>query len=489
MFEKNCDCHIGAEWHVVCVPRRDMYKLLFPFGSALCRRVAVMLCLLAAGTGCSLHRVEFVPQPITSVAAFSDTKLPGVQSASKSEWWLTIGSVKLDEYIQLALAQNQTVEAARARLVQAEALLRRAGAANKPFIDLKAHSERDLEARARREDYWEAGATLAWEIDVFGRLASTRVARVADVDSRSNQLIAVKLALSAAVAEAFLGVIEQKELLLLLKRQRDASVEFLKIIQERFDQGLISLVDLLQQKSQLSDIESLIPDADSNLRVQQNILLTLIGRAPADFETLVVDDALPFAAPLPMIGSPSDLLMERPDLRSARSDLVAADADIGRAMAERLPKFSFSSDGLYVEGRGRSGFLWTATPSLLAPLLDWGSRRAEVSRVKAVYRERLAVFSQLYVDAILEVENAVVREIKQKELIERLDERRTLLEAALQQTKERYTAGLTDYLPVLTSLQQLNAVEQRLIRERRRLLSMRVTLHRALGGPFVDAEK
>lgn len=466
-----------------------MHKLFFPLGSALRCKAAGVFCLLAAVAGCSLHRAEPAPQPARPIAAFSVAPRPVVPAGASQKWWITIGSSKLDEFVQLALAQNQTVEAARARLEQAEALLRRAAAANKPSVDLKAHSERDLEARVRREDYWEAGGTIAWELDLFGRLASTRAARAADVESRRNQVTVVKLALSTAVAEAFLGVIEQKELLLLLKHQCDASKEFLKIIQERFDQGLISLVDLLQQKSQLADIESLIPDAESNLRVQQNILLTLVGRPPADFESLVVDDILPSATPLPGIGNPGDLLMERPELRAARADLIAADADIGRAMAERLPRLSFVSDGLYVDGRGRSGFLWTATPSLLAPLLDWGNRRAEVSRVKAVYRERLAVFSQLYVDAVLEVENAVVREIKQKELIERLEERRTLLQEALQQTKERYTAGLTDYLPVLTSLQQLNAVEQRIIRERRRLLSLRVTLHRALGGPFDDVRK
>ena len=130
----------------------------------------------------------------------------------------------------------------------------------------------------------------------------------------------------------------------------------------------------------------------------------------------------------------------------------------------------------------------TLSSGLALPLLDWGSRRAEVVRSKEVYRERLAIFAQVYQDAVLDVENAVVRAVKQRELNERLEERGKLLEEVLQQSQERYTRGLTDYLPVLTSLQQLNAVEQRLIRERRKLLSQRVTLHRALGGPVPTQE-
>lgn len=440
--------------------------------------------MLVVGGGCSLHRREADPKPVREIGTYSEFPVGSPIQERPRNWWVTLGSVRLNEYVEASLRQSQTVEAARARLQQAEATLRRASAALGPSVDLKARLDRDIEARASREDYWEWGGALSWELDFFGRLSSARAARKADAVSRLNQLVAAKLTISAAVTEAFLGVIEQHELLVLLRRQWETSRDFLKIIQERYDQGLISLVDLLQQKSQLAEIESLIPDAESSLRVQQNVLLTLLGKPPAENATLAVDDVLPGVVPLPEIGLPSDLIVNRPDLRAARADLLASDAEIGRAMAERLPRFSFSSDGLFVDGRGREGFLWTIAPSLLSPLVDWGNRRAEVSRTKAVYRERLAIFSQQYVDAVLEVENAIVREYRQKQLIAQLEARSIILQEVLQQTKDRYTAGLTDYLPVLTSLQQLNSVEQRIIRERRRLLSFRVALHRALGGPI-----
>jgi len=432
--------------------------------------------------GCAGHPVEVNPQPGSPTAVYSAEAKSLAAAPAVTAWWETMQSAHLNDYVERALRTSHTVEAARARLAQADAVYRRAGAALGPTLDFKGRYDHDIKSNIPREDYTEFGVGLSWEIDLFGRLRSTRQTRRMERESRAYLLEGVRLNLTVGVTEAYLGVIEQNELLRLLHSQRDSSLEFLRIIQQRFDQGLISKVDLLQQQSQVADIESLIPDAEANLRVQENILKTLTGNGP-DAQALSVDNSLPMSVPLPSLGNPGDLLAQRPDLQAARADLVASDADVGRALAERLPRLSFSADALLVDGRGKENLFSSLAPSVLLPLLDWGSRRMEVVRSKEVYRERFEIFTQAYIDAVLEVENAVVRAVKQKELNERLDERRGLLETVLEQSKERYTQGLTDYLPVLTSLQQLNAVEQRLIRERRKLLSLRVTLHRALGGP------
>lgn len=434
-------------------------------------------------TGCTMHPVNPAPLPEVAPAGYSAAVPSDLPVAPPvAAWWETMQSSRLNGYVAQALRTSHSVEAARARLAQADAVYRRAGAALGPGVELKGRYDHDIESSAPREDYTEVGAALSWEPDLFGRLRSTRQVRRMERESRASLLAGVRLNLTVAVAEAYLGVIEQSELLRLLHSQRDASLEFLRIIQQRFDQGLISRVDLLQQQSQVADIESLIPDAEANLRVQENILRALMG-GEADGRTVAVDNTLPSVIPLPALGNPDDLLALRPDLLAARADLVAADADVGRALAERLPRLSFSADALLVDGRGREDLFSSLSSGVLLPLFDWGSRRLEVVRSKEVYRERFAIFTQVYIDAVLDVENAVVRATKQKELNERLEERRSLLERVLEQSQERYTQGLTDYLPVLTSLQQLNAVEQRLIRERRKLLSLRVSLHRALGGP------
>lgn len=459
-----------------------------PVWLRLCHSEVIALLGCVLSTGCALHPVDSTPRPAVATAEYSVGAAAPANAAPVAAWWETMQSARLNEYVDRALRTSRTVEAAQARLAQADAIYRRAGSALAPSVDLKARYDHDIKSSAPREDYREIGPSLSWEIDLFGRLRSTRQVRRMERESRAWLLEGVRLTLSASVVEAYLGVIEQNELLRLLHSQRNSSLEFLRIIQQRFDQGLISKVDLLQQQSQVVDIESLIPDAEATLRVQENILQTLTGGWP-NGQGVAVDNTLPFVVPLPSLGNPSELLARRPDLLAAKSDLIAADADIGRAIADRLPRFSFAADALLVDGRGREDVLATLAPSLFLPLLDWGNRRMEVVRSKEVYHERFALFTQAYLDAVLDVENSVVRAVKQKELIERLEERRGLLVTVLEQTQERYTRGLTDYLPVLTSLQLLNGVEQRLIRERRKLLSLRVTLHRALGGPLPAADQ
>jgi outer membrane protein TolC len=355
-------------------------------------------------------------------------------------------------------------------------------------MDARVKADKDVKAEDRRLDRIEYGITASWEIDFFGRLGNTRRARAADRLSREHALAAARLALTASVAEAYYGVIEQRLLLRLLAQQEKAVVDYVAIIQSRYDQGLISKIDLLQQQGQLADIRSLVPDAESNLRTQENLVNTLLGAGPGSARPAEADPAFPILPSLPSLGRPDDLLKKRPDLLAQQADLVAADAEIGRAISERLPRLVFGLDALRVAGRTSEDPLITAAGTLVQPLLDWGSRRAEVARTKGVYTERLAVFSQTFLDAVFEVENTVYRESRQKELLLRLEERRQLLQASLDQARQRYVAGLTDYLPVLTSLQQLYTVEQRLIREQRRLVSFRIALHRALGGPVPATE-
>jgi outer membrane protein TolC len=179
---------------------------------------------------------------------------------------------------------------------------------------------------------------------------------------------------------------------------------------------------------------------------------------------------------------PSDLLLNRPDLRALQAELVAADADIGRAIAERLPRITLEGAYYYEDGPVFTGPAAFLLGSLVQPLLDWGARKAEVERNRALYVERLAVFSQAYLEAIEEVENALYQERKQRVFLSRLEDRRRILAKTVEETRDRYTSGLTDFLPVLNALQELQRLERVILRQQRDLIGFRIRLHRALGG-------
>ena len=149
-----------------------------------------------------------------------------------------------------------------------------------------------------------------------------------------------------------------------------------------------------------------------------------------------------------------------------------------------LTALGLSADALHVkDDAGPAVTTLDLGAGLVQPLLDWGARREEWLRAKSRYRERLAAYSQAYLDAVWELAAVVQNEKHQRELLESLSRRRSILESLIKQARSRYDSGLTDYLPVLSATQQLYSVEQRLVRERRRLAGLRIDLQRALGGP------
>ncbi len=446
--------------------------------------------LLGLGlSGCQAHRTNLAPAPLRGGAAVPvEAPLEGEVRA----WWREWENEELNGLIERALAENLDVAAAKARVEQARALHRGATAALGPRINGSLGAEREVAARGRgaRDEQVSARAALTLPVDVGGRRRAARQARAAEVWAREEALAAFRLDLSAEVAEVYLGIVEQRLLLGVLGDQLQTAREFERIIQQRFDEGLVSRLDVLQQQTRVAELESQVPVTSAGLEELFQVLAALVGAVPGE-ELREVGAA---AAELPLVTMAAgevrgeDLLRARPDLRAARASLVAADAETGRALAERLPSLDLAADASWVKTDGVSASAVAVGVDLLQPLLDWGARRAEWVRAREVYEERLAAFSQAYLRAVRQV--AALREVeaKQRELLEVLGRRRELLETTMRQARNRYEAGLTDYLPVLTATEQLHAVEQRQVRELRRQASMRVALRRATGGPVPPLE-
>jgi len=446
----------------------------------------ISICLLIILAGCQAHQINPAPEPVAEAEDTFSISSTATRPA-EAPWWDSFSDPKLDSLIRAALENNLTVLQALARLDQAAALTRQARAVRLPFLDLEADAQKEwLDGDAQKLTK-QAGGALTWEIDVFNRLGSAAFARQKEQAARMEDVQAVRLSLSAEVAEAYYDAVEQRNQLALLREQIDTDRELLELTELRFDAGLTSSVDVLQQSSQLAEIESLIPPSEAALRISENRLDVLTGRAP-DAADQVADRA-EFAriGGLPFTGVPSDLLLNRPDLRALLNELVAADAEIARAMAERLPRITLDGSYAFVDGPVLSGPAAFLLGSLFQPLLDWGARRAEVERNEALYVERLAVFSQAYLEAIEEVENTLYRERKQRQFLERLENRRRFLSRTVEETKFRYTNGLTDFLPVLDALKELQRLERIIVRQQRELVGFRIRLHRALGGNLTDS--
>ncbi len=399
-----------------------------------------------------------------------------------TEWWQAFNDPRLDDILTTFLAGNFTLRQAYARLNQARMLQGQAASRLRPELNSSLGSSSTWIADGEHVQHSSAELELSWEVDLWKRLSSSQKAFALEAEAAEDAVHDIALLLSAQVVDTYFQVIEQKQQLALLQQQIEVNKTFLELIELRFANGAASVVDIYQQRQLLAGIATQIPVARSKLRTLHHRLLVLLGRSPSQ-EAIAVAPNLPTLGPLPQLGLPAHLLVKRPDLRGAQKKLVAADYRVAEAIANRLPQIKlFTSTGINGSSFSGDNLFLSVLAEVVAPIIDWGRRKKEVERQRAIVEEELARYSEAFLVAIEEVENALWQEREQVELIDALQGQLALAQANLRESRNRYMQGLTDYLPVLTALNSLQGLERDLLLSRRQLISHRILLCRALGG-------
>ena len=434
---------------------------------------------------CSLHPIDPHPEPTVVGSANYTVQSTESPSVKASNWWHAFGRTELESLIELAFKNNFSIAQARYRLTALQAVARQTRSGLFPSLDLSGNG--DNAWLGSDETGWESsiGSAFSWEIDLFQRIASAAMSAKLEAEASSATLEAVQLALSAEIARAYFGAVASQKKIDLLNDQLATDRKLLELIELRLENGVGTNVEVLQQQSRVADSQTLIPKAEIDLRIFENQLDVLLGAMPDGIERVAKHETLDFSTKLPPLGVPADLLMERPDLRAARKLLVAADSAIAEAIADRLPRFTLQGSYAYAEASAYSGPLAAIVSGFAQPLLDWGRRKYVVEESKAVYQERLAAFTQNYLEAVQSVENALYQENRQREFILRLQNRIEILRKTVEESEARYQQGIDTYLPALNALQELRDVERDLVDEELNLIRYRIALHRAVGGPII----
>ena len=472
----------------------------------LCVSLLVLVFVVAS---CTPYQVRTLDLPQVSVQKTyhhsQDVKLAGKRDTEHAigEWWKEFNDPGLNAVIQVALAESLDLRQLWSRLTQAYAQAQIEGAELSPQVDLRGGGARthqqDREAidsqggrptRITNTDRYFVSYGLSYEIDLWKRIASQRQAAVLEYEASRQDVEASALFLTGSVVDVWFILQEQKALLALLQEQIQVSQSLLELTEVRFGVGAGSAVDVLQQRQQLVATQGEIPIVRSTLNTSYNQLAVLLGATPGSFDTLAPDSVLPDLPPFPKLGQPALLLVARPDLRAAQLRLQAADFRVATAVAERMPRlvldlsYEFSARSFSTVFHQEVGSL---VGNLIMPVIDGGRRRNQVLRQKAFTQELLDRFGQTYLEALLEIEDALVRERFQVELIENLENQISLAEATLQESQSRYVHGLINYVTVLIAVQSLQGLQRRMITEKRRLLNIRASLYRALGGQWMNS--
>lgn len=408
------------------------------------------------------------------------------QATLSDQWWQDLPDPALHKLIGEALAGNLNLKIARERLLQAEALARQAGAQLSPTLDVQA---KGTETRTRRDNgdsstsNLQLGLAAGYEVDLWGRLQAKEDATLFEVDTAKEDIQTAALSLVAQLTTTWYQLAASYSQLELLKKQQEVNTLALELIRLRFNSGQVGIADVLQQQQLIESKSGEMARERSTAAQLVNQLAVLSGISPG-LLTLPVNPELIDLPPLPAGGVPLDLLNNRPDIRGAFFDVLAADRRVAAAIANKYPNLSLSGD-LTTSGTASQLFdNWLASiaGNLIGPLFDGGNRQAEVERTSAITRERLLTYNQTILEAIGEVEDALVAEEEQKKLIESLEVQLELATQTIYNIRDRYKLGAVEYQRVLSALLSQQTLQRNVLTARQQLISNRISLYRALGG-------
>jgi multidrug efflux system outer membrane protein len=459
-------------------------------------KVAACAAALLACTGCALQP----PKPTTPEVpqAFQNRESGLAAAWPARNWYHGFGSAELDGLIAQAASSNLDLTAARARLMQADARSRQAGAALLPSVDaggngnyLAGHS---ADGSAHELD-WSALLSTSYEVDFWGKnRATANAARFLGAAARADQ-DTVALTTSAAVADGYFELLSLRERLRIAQSNLDAARSLLEAVQARFNAGAADPVQLATQRTVLASAQLAIPELRQRESEALGALALLVGQQPEQFQVAAVAlDSL--AEPQVAPGLPVELLTRRPDVYLAEANLRAADANLVAARAAMLPTLTLTAAGgiqnpamnaavIALSGTGPGVNLGVG---LTQSIFDGGRLRAVRDESSARDQELLANYRKAILAALVDVENALAALHNLAAAGEFHNESLAQSQQAFDGAQLRYRQGAGDFLTVLEAQRNLYAARDQYSQYKLARLQALVALCKSLGGGWTLQE-
>ncbi len=444
--------------------------------------------------GCSfIPAYERPAAPIPSAYATAPADTAGTPgAASVAPWQDYFADPQLRQLIEAALANNRDLRVAVLNIEQARATFQVRRSDLYPTVGLGANASRGPSAaNGDLTNSFSVGLALsAWELDFFGRIASLKEQALAQYLATEEGRNAAQVSLVAAVANGWLTLLADEELLELSRQTLASREESVRLTKMRLDAGVASALDFRQAQSQTLAAQATLAQQKRQRALDENALALLLGQSlPDDVRASLAGSQLanaPAMTPLPA-GLPSELLTRRPDIRQAEQQLIAANANIGAARAAFFPRISLTAQAgtasSELSGLFKSGsWGFTIAPSLLLPIFDAGRNQANLESAQAGRSIAIAQYEKAIQTAFREVSDALAGQATLQEQSQAQQQQAEAESARLQLADLRYRNGVSSYLDLLDAQRSLFATQQGVVQVRLAQLQNQVALYKALGG-------
>ncbi len=423
-------------------------------------------------------------------------------AASDGRWWRIYEDASLDSLVEEALAKNQDLALAVARVDEARGLAGEVESGLFPAVSASGSAGRQRVSTrtasfppggvipSEFSDY-RATLNVSYELDFFGRIRSSAQAARIEVEASEAARDTVRLALAAQVTKAYFTLRALNEQIGLTKKTVELREDALRLQRKRTEAGLIGDFELRQLEAEAAGVRAQLPPLERDYETQQAALAVLLGRTPREvFEDSLAVKVVEGEKPGPLVlpsGMPSELLLRRPDLVEAERHLAAGNARIAAARAELFPSIALTGalgsesaqlSNLFTGGAG----LWSLGLSVTQPIFQAGRLQARTAQAEARERQLLAQYQKAIQTAFSETRAALAAQARARESYEAESARATALGEAARLARLRYQNGIASQLDVIDAERGLLAAQGGRIEALRAYRAAIADLFRALGG-------
>ena len=465
----------------------------FPPHRILSSRWLAAACVLGL-SACNLGP-DYQRPPRPAPAAWHDADAQAAAAWPSQDWWKGFGSPQLDAYMAQARQANDDIAAAIARVHEADAQARIAGAPLLPTLDGGFSA---TEARGRNASgglstgpQYNPLLSASYELDFWGKNRAALHAAEATADASRYDRATVELTVMSGVANTYFQALELRDRLRIAQNNLDTAQTVLKGLRLEQQAGTATALDTAQQATTVATLYAAIPPLQQQLRQSVDALAILLGSTP---EALDVDQGglADLGQPAVAPGLPSELLARRPDVAEAEAQLIAANANVAAARAAFFPSISLTASGGYESGAlagllGPSNAIFSLGAGLTQPIFEGGALQGQSDYAKARYAELLAGYHKAVISAFGNVEDSLValrqtaeQEQRQKDAADAARRAYTFAEAQMR-------AGTINVLTLLNTESALFTAEDALAQIQYAHLQALVNLFNALGGGWQQA--
>jgi len=426
---------------------------------------------------------------------------------SEQAWWKQLsGDDRLNSLIDEALEHNSDINIAKLNLQQARSVLTQNKAAQYPELSASGtlgRTKNTLNQYPVDSEYtygtFSLGALLSYEIDLWGKNDALEKQAQANLQATEADQKAVKLSVTAAVAQSYLNLMALNQNVKLAQDTVDSRKETLELRQTQLKYGSVTPLNVHQAESELASVEIALQLQQQQRDLQLHALSVLVGQSPKALTKMIASGLQTKdlnslnSLPLPK-GLPSELLERRPDIQAAEQRLIAANANIGAAKAALYPSisltglFGFSSEALN-QLFSDDSIGWTTSAAIDAPIFDYGKRQSQVQIAEAQKQALVIQYHQTIRTAFKEVLDSLTNLQGSAKQLASQDRQVDALEKILDLSQKRFDAGYSSYLEVLDAQRNLFSAQLNRVDLKLNHAKALVNLYKALGGKWQDNNK